>query len=156
MRLKNVSLPGYKLHLTGALVFGGLVLGALTWKNVYNPEPMTGVALMTVCLLGALFPDTDTDSLGRNLFYLCLVILDLALMALELFKWAAIVGFCAMLPAIGHHRGWTHTWPAMILVPLPILILPAFFYGFSISSLLPFYLAAVAGYFSHLLLDRKF
>jgi hypothetical protein len=34
--------------------------------------------------------------------------------------------------------------------------LPAFFYGFSIETLLPFYIAAVVGYFSHLLLDRKF
>lgn len=154
--MKNTPLPGYKLHLTGGFVCGGLILVTLTWKNIYNPEPLAGVALMTVCLLGALFPDTDTDSKGRNLFYLCLVILDLVLMAMELFKWAAIVGFCAMLPAVGHHRGWTHTWLAMILVPLPIIILPAFFYGFSLRTLLPFYLAAVVGYFSHLLLDRKF
>ena len=117
---------------------------------------MTGAGLMAVCLLGSLFPDTDTDSKGRILFYCCLVILDLALMAMEQYKWAAIVGFCAMLPAVGHHRGWTHTWPAMILVPTPIVILPAFFYGFSFRTLIPFYLAAVAGYFSHLLLDRKF
>jgi membrane-bound metal-dependent hydrolase YbcI (DUF457 family) len=149
-------LPGYKLHLTGGFFCGGLILGSLTWKNIYNPEPMTGVALMTVCLLGTLFPDTDTDSKGQNLFYLCLVILDLSLMVMKLFQWAAIVGFCAMLPALGHHRGWTHTWWAMILVPLPIIILPAFFYGFSIETLLPFYIAAVVGYFSHLLLDRKF
>jgi membrane-bound metal-dependent hydrolase YbcI (DUF457 family) len=98
----------------------------------------------------------DTDSKDRNHFYLCLVIMDLALMAMELFKWAAGGGFCAMLPAIGHHRGWTHTWLTMILVPLPIVLLPAFFYGFSLRTLLPFYLAAVVGYFSHLLLDRKF
>jgi membrane-bound metal-dependent hydrolase YbcI (DUF457 family) len=149
-------LPGYKGHLAGGFVLGGGILGTLTWKGIHTPDPPAAVALMTICLLGALFPDTDTDSKGQNLFYLCLVILDLVLMAMEYFKWAAIVGFCAMLPAIGHHRGWTHTWLAMILVPLPIILLPAFFYGFSLKSLAPFYLAAVVGYFSHLLLDRKF
>jgi membrane-bound metal-dependent hydrolase YbcI (DUF457 family) len=149
-------LPGFKIHLTGGFICGGLILGALTWKNIYNPEPLTGVALMAACLLGTLFPDTDTNSKGQNLFYFCLLILDLALMAMGLFKWAAIVGFCAMLPAIGNHRGWTHTWWAMFLVPLPIILLPAFFYRYSLSIVLPFYLAAVTGYFSHLLLDRKF
>jgi membrane-bound metal-dependent hydrolase YbcI (DUF457 family) len=140
----------------GGFVLGGGVLAGVVWKGIHNPEPLNAVALMAICLLGALFPDTDTDSRGRHLFYLFLVTLNLVLMIMESFKWAAIVGFCAMLPAIGHHRGWTHTWLAMLLVPLPIIILPAYFYGFSFNTLFPFYLAAIVGYFSHLVLDRKF
>lgn len=149
-------MPGYKAHLTGGVVCGGLILGIVTWKGMYNPDPMIGAALLAICTLSALFPDTDTDSKGQNLFYFMLVIFDLALMSLGLFKWAAIVGFCAMLPAIGHHRGWTHTWFAMFIVPLPLVILPAVFYGFAFKALIPFYAAGVAGYFSHLLLDRRF
>ncbi len=149
-------MPGYKGHLAGGTVCGGLILAGVAAQGIYNPDPMTGASLLAICLLGALFPDTDTDSKGQNLFYFVLAILDLALMTLGFFKWAAIVGFFAMLPAIGHHRSWTHTWFAMLMVPLPIVILPLIFFDFSARSLLPFYLAAVAGYFSHLLLDWKF
>jgi len=114
------------------------------------------LALLCISLLASLFPDVDTDSKGQNLFYSLLAALDLGLMIKGLYKWAAILGFCAMLPALGHHRGWTHTWWAMLLVPSVILVLPMIFYSISIEKLLPFYLAAVIGYFSHLLLDRKF
>ena len=149
-------MPGYKAHLTGGILFGAGCLGAVVWFGVYRPDPQTGLALLVVTLLGALFPDTDTDSKGQNLFYGCLVILDLGLMIQGRYQWAAILGFCAMLPAIGHHRGWTHTWWAMLLIPLPIIILPVVFYQISPATILPFYLAAVLGYFSHLVLDRKF
>jgi len=149
-------MPGYKAHLAGGTLFGGGCLATLAWFGIYRPGPHTAITLVVIALLGALFPDTDTDSKGQNLFYGCLVILDVALMIEGQYKWAAIVGFCAMLPAIGHHRGWTHTWWAMLLTPLPIIILPSIFYRVSPADVLPFYLAAVLGYFSHLVLDRKF
>lgn len=149
-------MPGYKAHIGGGIVMGGGCLAAAAGFGYYRPEPETAVALMAIALLGAMFPDTDTDSKGQNLFYGCLVVLDLALMIKGYYKWAAIIGFCAMLPALGHHRGWTHTWWAMLLIPLPIILLPVIFYRVAPETLLPFYLAAVTGYFSHLLLDRKF
>lgn len=149
-------MPGYKVHLAGGIVFWGLGLAGGLFFGVYTPEPQTALALLCIVLLGALFPDTDTDSKGQSLFYTCFLILDLALMIRGEFKWAAILGFCALLPAIGHHRGWTHTWWAMLAVPSPIIILPMVFYHQSLIKLLPFYMAAVFGYFSHLVLDRKF
>jgi len=149
-------MPGYKAHLTGGALFGGGCLAAVVWFGIYQPDPETALVLFVITLLGALFPDTDTDSKGQNLFYGALVVLDLALMIQGRYKWAAILGFCAMLPAIGHHRGWTHTWWAMLLIPLPIIVLPVIFYRIPPADLLPFYLAAVLGYFSHLVLDRKF
>ena len=149
-------MPGYKGHLAGGVIFWGLCLAGVFFFQVYRPDPLTALVLLLIVMLGALFPDTDTDSKGQNLFYGSLVILDLALMIKGHFKWAAILGFCALLPAVGHHRGWTHTWWAMILIPLPLLILPMVFYRISPAALVPFYLAAVIGYLSHLVLDRKF
>jgi membrane-bound metal-dependent hydrolase YbcI (DUF457 family) len=148
-------MPGYKGHIIGAIILWFLCLLAVIGFGVYEPEPKTALVLLSIVLLGALFPDTDTDSKGQNLFYGCFVILDLALMIKGEYKWAAILGFCALLPAIGHHRGWTHTWWAMFLVPLPIIALPIIFYDFPLEMLLPFYLAGVLGYLSHLILDRK-
>lgn len=149
-------MPGYKGHITGGVVVGGVALVATVSMGHYRPEPAVGGALITLAVLGALFPDVDTDSRGQNLFYGLMVILDLVLMYRGYYRWAAILGFGAMLPAIGRHRGWTHTWWAMLLVPAPIILLPMLFYDTGPQKLAPFYLAAVTGYFSHLLLDRKF
>lgn len=149
-------MPGYRTHLTGGVVLGGGILASLVWMKVLQPDLKQTVAMLSICTLGALFPDADTDSKGQRFFYTGLVILDLALMIQELYRWAAVLGFCAMLPAAGQHRGWTHTWWAMILIPLPLILLPVVFYGISPKEVLPYYLAAEVGYFSHLVMDRKF
>lgn len=149
-------MPGYRTHLSGGLILGGTSLAGLAAANLYRTDLQTGTILMLTTLLGALFPDTDTDSKGQNLFYAVLAVLDLALIIQGAYQWAAFLGFCALLPAIGHHRGWTHTWWAMLIVPSPIVLLPALLIRTPIPFLLPFYAAAALGYFSHLLLDRKF
>jgi len=149
-------MPGYKGHLLGSLALSGSAVAAALWFGQIHLDPKSIFFLLAISLLASLFPDVDTDSKGQNLFYALLAALDLGLMIKGLYKWAAILGFCAMLPALGHHRGWTHTWWAMFLVPSAILVLPMIFYNISIDKLLPYYLAAIVGYFSHLLLDRKF
>ncbi len=150
-------MPGYKGHLAGGLFFGimGIVGAVLIGWLVF--EPLMAAGLVGFCLLGALFPDVDTDSKGQNLYYSVFAMVDLGLILQKQYMWAAWLGFCAMLPAIGSHRGWTHTWWAMLVVPLPILALPAFLSGIeSVYQFLPFYVAFSTGYFSHLLLDGEF
>ncbi len=149
-------MPEYKSHIAGALVLGAGGLAAVNWLGWFQPEPLQAVFLMGCVLLGALFPDVDTDSKGQKLFYLLLLIIHLTLMSLGEYKWAAILGFCAMLPVAAKHRGFIHTWWAMLGIPLVIFILPLLFYDVSWILLLPYYLAAVYGYFTHLLLDRQF
>ncbi len=149
-------MPGYRGHLAGGVVFGAGTLAGLIWVGLYQPDIPTGLLLMAIVLAGALFPDVDTNSRGQHLFYTVLVVVDLALMIQKEYQWSAILGFCAMFPAVGNHRGWTHTWWAMLLVPLPIILLPVLFYQTPWLHLLPFYGAAVLGYFSHLFLDRVF
>ncbi len=149
-------MPGYKGHIAGGILFGGAALAAAGYAEVYRPDPATAGLLLAVTLLGASFPDVDTDSKGQNLFYGFLAAVDLALMIKGLYRWAAIVGFAAMLPALGRHRGWTHRWWAMLLIPLGICLLPVAFYHVEPARMLPWYAAAVVGYFSHLVLDRTF
>lgn len=150
-------MPGYKGHLAGGLFFGilGLVgAGLLGWLIL---DPLTGAGLIGFCLLGALFPDVDTDSKGQNLYYMVLAGVDFGLIMQQQYMWAAWLGLLAMFPAMGSHRGWTHTWWAMLLVPLPILLIPAFVVDIEAAEpFVPFYLAFCAGYFSHLLLDGEF
>jgi len=149
-------MPGYKIHVTGAALLAGGGLTALYMFGPWHPEPMEAAALVATCLLASLFPDVDTSSKGRPIFYSLLAALDLVLIVNEEYKWAAIVGLVAMLPAMGNHRGWTHTWWAMLAVPLLVLAVPFVFFEFDWQRLAPFYVAAVLGYFSHLALDRQF
>ncbi|WP_027184847.1 metal-dependent hydrolase [Desulfovibrio inopinatus] len=149
-------MPGYRTHIFGALVAGAAVLAGLYWLGRSMPSIEMCLFLAVLVVLGGLFPDVDTDSKGQNLFYLALVGLDLYLIFNKQYRYAALLGFCALLPALGPHRGWTHTLWAMALVPLPVLLVPTFFYGIPWQSMLPYYLAVVLGYFSHLALDRKF
>lgn len=150
-------MPGYQGHLAGGLFFGIMgIVGAvmLGWLVL---DPLIAAGLVGFCLLGALFPDVDTDSKGQNLYYTVFAMVDLGLILQKSYMWAAWLGFFAMLPAIGSHRGWTHTWWAMLLVPTPILALPAIMLGVdSVYPFLPFYVAFTTGYFSHLLLDGEF
>lgn len=150
-------MPGYKGHLMGGGLFGGLAWAAVAlWLPEQEPGPLLGLVLTAVTVMAALFPDVDTDSKGQSLFYAILAAVDLGLLIRGQFKWAAVIGFAAMLPALGHHRGWTHTWWAMFLIPLPILVLPVIFWQVHPLALAPFYAAAVLGYLSHLVLDWLF
>lgn len=149
-------MPQYKTHLVGGTLAGGLGLGAAWYLDIYRPEPLLGAGLICISAMASLFPDVDTSSMARKFFYGLLAILDTVLLINGYYKWAAIIGLAAMLPAIGDHRGWTHTWWAMLLTPAVILAVPLLLYKIPWEMLAPFYLAAVLGYFSHLALDRQF
>jgi membrane-bound metal-dependent hydrolase YbcI (DUF457 family) len=149
-------MANYTGHLLGGFIVGGLSLFGLSHFKVYKLNIHNSVLLMAAVMLGALFPDVDTHSKSRRVIYTLFITIDLSLMIAKLYKWAAILGFCAMLPALGQHRGWTHTWWAMLLVPSVILFVAMLLYNQTVMEILPYYLAMVAGYFSHLLLDRKF
>ncbi len=146
-------MPGYKVHLAGGAVFGAAALAAAITLTTWRPEPLPAGGMLATCVLAALFPDVDTSSKGRPLFYGLLAAVDVYLIATGLFKWAALLGLVAMLPALGNHRGWTHTWWGMLLLPLAVMAVPLLFFEFTLQQVAPFYGAAVLGYFSHLFLD---
>ncbi len=112
--------------------------------------------MLGCALLFALFPDVDTNSKGQDIFYSMILVADIFFLAIKEYRIAAIIGFLALLPIVGKHRGWTHTIWAMIAVPLPLIILPCYVLGFDLKTSIPYYLAAVSGYFSHLIIDGKF
>ncbi|HOF62015.1 MAG TPA: metal-dependent hydrolase [Candidatus Latescibacteria bacterium] len=124
------------------------------------------VAQLAVAVLAALWPDVDTASRGRKVFYRVLLAFSLYSMARSQWKMAAVIGLAGILPAVGNHRGWTHTVWAAVLVPLPIVLLPLYvsddgqwlrtpdFQRISVG--LPFYVAAMVGLLSHLAADGFF
>lgn len=151
-------MPGYRGHIAAGVLFGLLLLVGLAFSPlVRGMEPVSlvvhAVIVLWLAVLFALFPDVDIKSKGQLLFYRIFILLDLLLLIQKYYVEAALLGFLAMLPIISRHRGWTHTIPAMILVPSPILLGPMYLAKEPVLDGLPFYLGAVAGYLSHLLAD---
>lgn len=161
-------MANYRGHIVGGVAAGGVYAAALSWAPIAQYAEVAGVlenwqalaALFVLAVLFGLFPDVDTNSKAQDIFFGFAFGLDILLIATGNIQAAAYLGIIAMLPIVGHHRGWTHKKWAMFVVPLPILLVPYAYNENTLRIALVFYGAAVAGYFSHLLLDglitRKF
>lgn len=161
-------MANYKGHIGGGTVAGAVYALALAYVPVQQFAEAAGVlqnwqaiaALFVLTILFGLFPDVDTNSKAQDIFLGLAFVTDVILIASGNIQAAAYLGLIAMLPIVSHHRGWTHAKWAMFLVPLPILLVPYLYNQAILPASIVYYGAAVAGYFSHLLLDgliwRKF
>lgn len=159
----NVVMANYGGHITGAVVLNaGYVVGlsflsgdllARTGGILSSWQMVAG--LFVVAMLMGLWPDIDTNSKGQDIFFSLAFIVDVLLISFGYIEAAAYLGLLAMTPILGKHRGWTHSKLAMVLVPLPILLVPYLYQSADLITYEIFYGAAVVGYFSHLLLDGR-
>ncbi len=154
-------MANYRGHIAGGLGAGTAYALALSNVPIERFAESAGLlenwqalaALFVLSMLFALFPDVDTNSKGQDIFVGLAFVVDVLLIFNGNIQAAAYLGLIAMLPIISHHRGWTHSKLAMILVPLPILVVPYLHNDAILPISIVYYGAAVAGYFSHLLLD---
>ncbi|HZM64591.1 MAG TPA: metal-dependent hydrolase [Candidatus Saccharimonadales bacterium] len=154
-------MSGYKGHIVGAVAANTVYLAGvkvlpndlLERSNISLQDWQLLIGLFVVAILFGLFPDVDTNSVGQNLFFGIAFVAMIVLIVTGKFEPAAYLGLLAMMPIVGKHRGWTHHKLAMVLVPLPIVIIPYLNNQHIWTLGLLIYGAAVAGYFSHLLLD---
>lgn len=161
-------MAGYKGHTFGAAILVIAYIVLVGWIPVaafeqigtflHSSQVLAGLAV--IGMLFGLFPDVDTNSRGQDIFYWAIFALDILLIWIGRIEAAAYLGLLAMAPIVGKHRGWTHKKWAMLVVPLPIVLVPYVYNQNNLPLALLFYGAAVTGYFSHLLLDgliwRKF
>ena len=154
-------MANYKGHIAGGLVTGIVYVGATQFLPSNYSAYTSGIlqdnqmlaGLLIISMLFALWPDIDTNSKGQDIFFGMAFVVDVFLIATGHIEAAAYFGLLAMFPILGKHRGWTHTKWAMLLVPSPIVLVPYLYRESILDTSLIFYGAAVAGYFSHLLLD---
>lgn len=160
--MANITMANYKGHISGAFVFFliymmGLLMvlasGPLRDQFVLSNNIVSVFALGALCIMFGLWPDVDTNSKGQDIFYSIFFILDVTLIYHQRFNEAAYLGLFCILPILGKHRGWTHTYWAMVIIPSPILLLPHVYTPHTPWLGLPYYGAALAGYFSHLFMD---
>jgi len=154
-------MANYKGHIAGGLAAGVVFASVLMYAPITYFAEIAGVlhgweaiaAVFVLSMLFGLFPDVDTNSKAQDIFLGTAFIVDVVLVVTGRIQAAAYLGLVAMLPIVTHHRGWTHTKWAMFVVPLPILLVPYFYNNAILPASIVYYGAAVAGYFSHLLLD---
>lgn len=154
-------MANYKGHIAGGLVASAAYAAVISFVPVERFAESAGLlrdwqALFAVFVIGilfGLFPDVDTNSKAQDIFFGIVFPLDILLLWQGYIQAAAYLGLIAMLPIIGHHRGWTHKKWAMIVIPLPILLVPYLYNDQILPISIIYYGAAVVGYFSHLLLD---
>lgn len=154
-------MANYKGHIAGGLAAGAVYVGIIMWAPVTYFAEAAGLlqgwealaAVFVLAMLFGLFPDVDTNSKAQDIFLGTAFIIDVILVGTGRIQAAAYLGLIAMLPIVSHHRGWTHRKWAMLLVPLPLLVVPYFYSHAMLPVSIVYYGAAVAGYFSHLLLD---
>lgn len=154
-------MANYKGHILGAVAVLAITLVAIVllpvaWltntQNLLNNWQFVSALFVTAILFG-LWPDVDTNSKAQDIFFTLAFLVDVALIISGQFELSAYFGLIAMMPIISNHRGWTHKKWAMIVIPLPILIVPYLFSSDKLMVGLLLYLSAISGYFSHLLLD---
>jgi membrane-bound metal-dependent hydrolase YbcI (DUF457 family) len=157
-------MSGYRAHFwVGTLFFVVLVVVATTVGPARRIPYLTGMlhswwkglALLATVLLAALWPDVDTNSKGRHVFYRGFLVAAAALILFERYVEAAVLGLLAILPNIGKHQGWTHTIWAALGVSSLCLWLPMYIARSRTLVGLPFAIAFLVGYLSHLVLDWK-
>lgn len=154
-------MANYKGHIGGAVAICTAYIVGVTFLPIEWATKTGAIlsnwqmiaALFVVAMLFGLWPDIDTNSKAQDLFFGIAFGVDIILIAFGYLEAAAYLGLLAMTPIVGKHRGWTHSKIAMVLVPLPILIVPYLYQPDNIVAGMLFYGAAVAGYFSHLLFD---
>ena len=151
--------------MTGAAVAAGTAGAAITIASPFLPTwdlyiqnySIPEVAfLFLICILASLWPDIDVKSKGQRLFYLLFFAADTLLIYSKHFLASAILGYLAMLPLLFPHRSFTHSKSAALIFCLPILLIPMGIQLHLTWSGLPYFLAALLGYLSHLVLDGEF
>jgi membrane-bound metal-dependent hydrolase YbcI (DUF457 family) len=144
----------YKGHLAGGVFAFVIYLVVLAVFFSYKPTFET-LIWFGLCILGSIWPDIDTSSTAQKLFYGFFLVLDVIFLIAGQYKKAAILGFFALLPIIGKHRGWTHSISAAFIIPSPLIVLPVIKPELNAGGL-EYYVPVVIGYLSHLVLDREF
>jgi len=147
------SMPGYKTHITGALLFCGL----LSLFPFWLPLPITGkIVCAALAVFFGLWPDVDAKSKGQAIYLTIFLIVDSALIYVKEYEKAAYLGLLIVFPILARHRGWTHSLLGMIVVPGGIFLIALHYFGGRPADFFPYLFAAVLGYASHLILDRFF
>ena len=142
-------MPGYRAHLVG----GAVTAAPLLYLLRAHATPITAVLWLAFALAGSLFPDVDTTSKGQKWFYRLMIPALVALLMLKRFTVFIILAFMAFTPLIVNHRGVFHRLWFIVLPPLGLAGITAWYYPTHAQGAFFAALFFVVGAISHLVLD---
>jgi membrane-bound metal-dependent hydrolase YbcI (DUF457 family) len=160
------------VRFRGHLV-GGLASGVLTAEIVAQSGQLSsghGLAWVGVCctaVVASLLPDLDTSSVPQRWYFRVVFVVLIGMGMTGHFRLATGLAVISLLPLLDHHRGWTHSVGAPLIVPLALGVLqalsmaPAGATGLALvqagleglAANLVYVVAATIGWYTHLLLD---
>lgn len=150
-------MPSYKGHVTGGLVTFFLAYAVATHLFSHAPYDLKKFLFTgTFCLLGSLFPDIDTKSVGQRVFYSLLTIAVTFSILNKQWELLSALSLISIFPILVNHRGIIHTIWFVTLVPLGLVALVWHTNPHILKLAWQAYYYFVTGALSHLLLDRKF
>ena len=143
-------MPGFRAHLLfGAITFAGVL--SVCAHHIHEPWSIAIGCAAT--LFGALLPDCDTRSKGRQLMHTITVPLLIVLCMYQAYFLACLLLVFNITTHCVPHRGPTHTlW--FPFVYLAIVGLYAYHRGLPVHTMGWVVTCFFVGYGSHIILDR--
>jgi len=142
-------MPGYKAHLVGGVVAAVPLLFLLR----SYATPATAILWCACAAAGALFPDVDTKSKGQKWFYRCIIPTLMVLLLLKRLTVFIIIALISFTPLIVNHRGVFHRLWFIVLPPLALAGIFAWYYPGCGKGAFFAALFFAIGSVSHLVLD---
>lgn len=145
-------------HFTGGLIATAVTtVVAVTCASKFNLSmQVSNLAFVAgSTLFFSLFPDIDIKSKPSKMFYSAFFVLLCYLYITKQFQTATILSMLAVTPQMTKHRGIFHHKLTALMIPGYVFILSSQHYITSTTALFA-YVAGVAGYYTHLLLDNEF
>ena len=128
----------FKGHLTGGIIVASL------WARYSGTQGIELLIGIAASLIMSCWPDIDTNSVAQDHIYKVVMASMLGLWYYGLKNESILLGVIFLSPImLGHRSALTHSFLAMLVWPSPLY--------FIVSPTV--YVAGVAGYASHLLLD---
>lgn len=144
-------MPHYKAHLVGGLGAFGLVYYGIFLGNA---SPDISLEWLSCALIGAMFPDIDTQSKGRKMYYVFLSILGLFFFFKADMYALSCISFLMLIPPFLTHRGMTHSFIFIVLLSLCVVYYAQIHFPIYCTLIASDALFFAAGAGSHILLDR--
>lgn len=145
-------MANYKGHIAGSIIFflaGLALLSPICVKNEYIP-------LLLSTLIGALFPDLDTKSKGRNIFKKLLpIIIIILIIKNDLHSLLLTILFFSFSLFVGHRGIFHRTW-FLCLNGLLFTSLIHTIFATTLKKDLLIWAFFLLGSLSHLVLDYAF
>ncbi len=146
-------MPGYKTHIMGGVIsFSAVYIGLITYG--FHPTLFQSTSWFLCALVGSVFPDIDTPSMGRYVGYRLLAVITIMGIVSKIYLLSILAGAIFFLSQVARHRGLFHkVWFVLLLAGVGILltssIAPAWTFAMQYYALF-----FVAGALSHLILDQ--